>query len=67
MIGAPLMALHVLGHPRAVPMPLALVIVQICYNLAMIWAVGWASPVVKPNLPIVPIQIIAITATLLFA
>jgi len=45
----------------------ALVAVQVCYNLATLWTLGWASPVVKPNMPVVPIQFIAIATTLLVA
>lgn len=57
VVSAGLIALHVIEHPRALPMTVALFAVQITYKLTTVPMVGLASPVVVTNLVVVAVQV----------
>ena len=63
VVSAGLIALHLSGVRWAVPMTMGLFAVQITYKLATVPLVGLDSPVVKTNLLVVAVQVIAIAGT----
>lgn len=57
-----LIALHVGGHPWALPMTLALFAMQITYKLGTVAVIGLGSPVVVTNLGVVVLQLGVVAA-----
>lgn len=60
---AGLIALHVVGHPWALPMTLSLFSVQILYKTATAYIVPLRNPVVQTNLAVVGVQGVALATT----
>ena len=57
VVSAGLVALHLRRHPWAVPMTVALFVVQITYKFITLFAVGLQNPVVMANLAVMLAQI----------
>lgn len=57
LVSVLLIVLHVMGHPWALPMTVALFAVQITYKLGTVALVGLGNPIVITNLGVVVVQL----------